>query len=162
MAVVDTLEYLPKDHPRRPEIEAILRRLADGIFRWQDPATGVWWQVTDQGDRKGNYLEGTATSMFVYSVARGINQGVLSREKYLPALLKGYNGLINRLVRVDPDGSVHLIQCCEVAGLGGMGKGGVPRDGSFAYYISEPVIDNDHKGVGPFISAGIELDILLR
>ncbi len=160
MAIVDSLEYLPADHPDLPKIHAILNRVAAGAARWQDPATGLWWQVTDQGSRKGNYLEGTGSSMLVYALAKGINQGVLSREKYLPVVLKGYEGLLRDLIRTNPDGTISLTQCCEVAGLGGMGKNGHPRDGSFEYYISEPVIDNDHKGVGPFISAGIEIDRL--
>lgn len=162
MALVDTLEYLPVTHPDMDKVVEILGRLADGVVRWQDPATGCWWQVTDQGGREGNYLEGTATAMFNYILAKGINRGYLSRDKYLPALVKGYDGMIKHLVRADPDGSVSLLQCCEVAGLGGMGKNGHPRDGSFSYYISEPVIENDHKGVGPFISLGVEFDQLAR
>ncbi len=162
MALVDTLEYLPVTHPDVEKITEILDRLAAGVVRWQDPATGCWWQVTDQGAREGNYLEGTATAMFNYTLAKGIARGYLSREKYLPALLKGYAGMIKTLVRTEPDGAISLIQCCEVAGLGGMGKNNHPRDGSFAYYISEPIILNDHKGVGPFISTGAELEKILR
>ena len=160
MAIVDTLEYLPADHPELPKIHEIMNRVAAGVARWQDPATGLWWQVTDQGPRQGNYLEGTASSMFVYALAKGINQGVLPREKYLPVVLKGYEGIIRDLIRTEADGTISLTRCCEVAGLGGMGKNGHPRDGSFAYYVSEPIIDNDHKGVGPFISFGVELDRL--
>ncbi len=162
MALVDTLEYLPVTHPEVDKITEILDRLATGVVRWQDPATGCWWQVTDQADREGNYLEGTATAMFNYTLAKGIARGYLSREKYLPALLKGYAGMIQTLVRTEPDGTISLTQCCEVAGLGGMGKNNHPRDGSFAYYISEPIIANDHKGVGPFISTGAELEKILR
>lgn len=162
MAIVDTLEFLPADHPDIPRIREILGRVADGIARWQDPATGLWWQVTDQGPREGNYLEATASSMFVYSLAKAINQGALPADRYLFTLRRGYAGIVRDLLRTDPDGSVHLTRCCEVAGLGGKGKNGHPRDGSFAYYVSEPVIDNDHKGVGPLISAGVELDRLLR
>ena len=160
MAIVDTLEYLPADHPDLPKIHEILNRVAAGVARWQDPASGLWWQVTDQGSREGNYLEGTASSMFVYSLAKGINQGALSREKYLPVVEKGYAGIIRDLIRTDADGTISLTQCCEVAGLGGMGKNGHPRDGSFAYYISEPIVDNDHKGVGPLISFGVEYERL--
>lgn len=162
MALVDCLEYLPVTHPDVEKITEILDRTATGLVRWQDPVSGCWWQVTDQGAREGNYLEGTATAMFNYALAKGIARGYLSREKYLPALLKGYAGMIQTLVRTEPDGAINLIQCCEVAGLGGMGKNNHPRDGSFAYYISEPIIVNDHKGVGPFISTGAELEKILR
>jgi unsaturated rhamnogalacturonyl hydrolase len=154
MALVDVLDYFPKDHPARPEIIATLKKLCDGVVRYQDPASGLWWQVVDQGGRPGNYLEATASSMFVYAVAKGVNRGYLSRD-YVPATVKGYKGIIDKLIKTNADGSVSLTQCCSVAGLG------AGRDGSFAYYIKEPIVDNDLKGVGPFILAGLEVQQLL-
>ena len=161
MALVDCLDFFPPTHPEVEHINEILRRVADGIVRWQDRKTGVWWQVMDQPDRQGNYLEATSTSMFVYTLAKGINRGYLSREKYLPALRRGYEGLIREFIRPDGTDRISLTRCCEVAGLGYTTSKGRPRDGSFDYYISEPIIDNDLKGVGPFIMAGIELQQLL-
>jgi unsaturated rhamnogalacturonyl hydrolase len=158
MALVDDLGFLPADHPGVPKVKEILTRVADGISRHQDPASGLWYQVLDQEKREGNYLEATASSMFVYSLAKAVHHGWLPREKYLPVVLKGYEGITGKLIRTDADGSIHLTRCCEVAGLGGMNlKGTMPRDGSYAYYLSEPVVENDHKGVGPFMLAGIEL-----
>ena len=162
MALVDDLGFLPADHPGVPKVVEILTRVADGIARHQDAESGLWYQVMDQGNRDGNYLEATASAMFVYSLAKAIHHGWLPRGKYLPVVLKGYEGITGRLIRTDADGSIHLTQCCEVAGLGGMNlKGTMPRDGSFEYYLSEPVVENDHKGVGPFILAGIELASVL-
>ncbi|ACB77543.1 glycoside hydrolase family 88 protein [Opitutus terrae] len=161
MALVDSLDFFSPTHPDVEKINEVLRRVADGVVRWQDPKTGLWWQVMDQGNREGNYLEATASSMFVYSLAKAINRGYLPREKYLPAVLKGYEGIIRDLIRRDPDGKINLTRCCAVAGLGYTTSTGRPRDGSFEYYISEPIIDNDLKGVGPFILAGLELDQLL-
>lgn len=161
MALVDSLDFFPPTHPEAEQINEILRRVADGIVRWQDPKSGLWWQVMDQGNRPGNYLEATASSMFVYALAKGVNRGYLSREKYLPAIRRGYEGIIRDLIRTDADGKVSLTQCCEVAGLGYTTSKGRPRDGSFDYYISEPIVDNDLKGVGPFILAGLELQQLL-
>lgn len=158
MALVDSLDFFSPTHPEVEHINEILRRVADGLVRWQDPKTGLWWQVTDQGDRTGNYLEGTASSMFVYVLAKGINRGYLPRERYEPALLKAYAGLIRELVRTDADGTISLRQCCSVAGLGYTNSAGRTRDGSFEYYVSEPIIDNDLKGTGPFILAGIEME----
>jgi unsaturated rhamnogalacturonyl hydrolase len=154
MACVDVLDYLPADHPARPQIIALLKKIADGVVKYQDPETGLWWQVLDQGGRKGNYLEATASSMFVYSLAKAVNHGYLSR-KYVPAILKGYRGIIDNLVQVDGQGQVTLTQCCSVAGLG------YGRDGSYEYYLREPVVGNDLKGVGPFILAGIQVQRLL-
>jgi unsaturated rhamnogalacturonyl hydrolase len=154
MALVDVLDDFPKDHPARPEIVAVLKRLSDGVVKHQDTESGVWWQVVDQGGRPGNYLEATASSMFVYAMAKGVNHGYLSRD-YVPAIVKGYKGIINKLIKTDAKGNVSLTQCCSVAGLSGS------RDGSFAYYIKEPIVDNDLKGVSPFILAGIEVEQLL-
>jgi unsaturated rhamnogalacturonyl hydrolase len=154
MALVDVLDYFPKDHPARPEIITTLKKLCDGVVKHQDPASGLWWQVIDQGGRPGNYLEATASSMFVYAMAKGVNHGYLSRD-YIPAILKGYSGLTGKLIKKDAKGNVSLTQCCSVAGLG------TGRDGSFAYYIKEPVVENDLKGIGPFILAGLEMQQLI-
>jgi unsaturated rhamnogalacturonyl hydrolase len=152
MALVDVLDYLPANHPGRKGILSQLRHTADALVKWQDVPSGLWWQVMDQGGRKGNYLEATASTMFVYSMAKGVNRGYLS-EKYVPAILKGYSGIIEHLIK--PDGKrISLTQCCSVAGLG------FGRNGSYEYYLSEPVVENDLKGVGPFILAGIELQTL--
>lgn len=157
MAIVDTLEFLPGDHPGTPKLREILIRIADGIARWQDEDSGLWWQVLDQGEREGNYLEATCSSMYVYALAKALNHGWLPRETYQPTVLKGYEGIVRDLIREDDEGHIRLTKCCEVAGLGFTNRDGIPRDGSFDYYVSEPVIDNDPKGVGPFIMAGIEL-----
>jgi len=154
MAQVDTLDFLPQDHPGRAEIIAHIKKTADGIVKHQDAASGLWWQVLDKGGKEGNYLEATASAMFVYSMAKAVNNGYLSRD-YVPAILKGYDGIINKLIKTDGAGQISLTKCCSVAGLG------YGRDGSYAYYLREPVIDNDLKGVGPFILAGIELQKLL-
>jgi unsaturated rhamnogalacturonyl hydrolase len=153
MAMVDVLDYFPTNHPARPQIIATFQKLCAGVVRYQDPQTGLWWQVVDQGHRKGNYLEATASGMFVYAMAKGINHGYLPRS-YEPATLNGYRGIIEHLIRDDGNGRWSLIHCCSVAGLG------YGRDGSFGYYVSEPVVDNDLKGMGPFILAGIEVQSL--
>ncbi|HVM59923.1 MAG TPA: glycoside hydrolase family 88 protein [Verrucomicrobiae bacterium] len=153
MALVDVLDYYPADHPARTEIIATLRELCAGIVKHQDPASGLWYQVVDQGGRQGNYLEASASSMFVYTLAKGVNHGYVSRE-YVPAIVKGYQGIIEKLIKLDDQQRVSLTHVCLVAGLGGQ------RDGSYEYYLKEPVVDNDLKGVGPFILAGIEVDKL--
>ena len=93
--------------------------------------------------------------MFVYAMAKGVRKGYLGKE-YAAAAQKGYDGLVKHLIRTDPDGSVHLTQVCSVGGLGGPQK----RNGTFEYYMSEPVVANDLKGVGAFLMAGMEIDQL--
>jgi unsaturated rhamnogalacturonyl hydrolase len=154
MALVDVLDYFPKEHPARPEIIAILQELCAGVVKHQDPQSGLWYQVVDQGGRKGNYLEASASSMFVYTLAKAVNQNYISRD-YVPAVVKGYRGIVEKLVKTDNEGQVSLTQCCQVAGLNST------RDGSYEYYVSEPIVGNDFKCVGPFILAGIELQRLL-
>jgi unsaturated rhamnogalacturonyl hydrolase len=155
MAQVDVLDFLPKNQPGRSDLIALVKQTADGIVKWQDKDTGLWWQVLDQGGRAGNYREATASAMFVYSLAKAVNHGYLSRD-YIPAILKGYNGIITQLIKTNSSGKISLSKCCSVAGLG------YGRDGSYDYYLREPVIDNDLKGVGPFILAGIEIQQLLK
>lgn len=158
MGVVETLEYFPADHPDRPAIIQTLRDAAEAIARVQDPVTGLWWNVLDQPNRAGNYLEASASSMFVYALARGARLGYID-PGYRQLAERGFDGLLSNLVRENPDGTVSLINIVQVSGLGGnLRRDGSYRDGSFAYYASEPVVTDDYKGVGPFILAALELE----
>ena len=154
MALVDTIEFFPPNHPGRQQLQAYLKQVMDAIIPFQDKKTGLWYQVIDAAGREGNYLEATGSTMFVYVLAKAVNKGYLAKP-YRTIAEKGYQGILDHLIRVDTDDQeVHLMQNCAVAGLGGKPY----RDGSFDYYISEPVRDNDPKGVGPFILASLELN----
>ncbi len=155
MAIVDVLDYLPENHSQREKIISIFRNMTDALLKVQDSTSGVWYQVLDQGNRKGNYLEASGSSMIVYSIAKAIRKGYLD-QIYYPSAKKGYDGLIATFIKVEPNGLVTLTRNCRGAGLGGDPY----RDGSFEYYISEPIIDNDLKGVGPFIMASVEMEEL--
>ncbi len=162
MATVDELGVVPPaEYPEKP-VRDVLGRIADGVVRWQDARTGVWWQVVDQGDRPGNYLESSASCMFVYALAKAVNRGWLPRDKYQPAAERGYAGLVSEFVRVAPSGDTGVTHCCSVAGLNNRNSQGIARDGSFSYYVSEPVVDNDLKAVSAFILAGIEVQRMLE
>jgi unsaturated rhamnogalacturonyl hydrolase len=161
MAIVDELDDLPRGQPSTASVQSVLRRVLDGIVRWQDPASGVWWQVVDQGPRAGNYREASASCMFVYALAKAVNQGLVPPSgPYQAAARKGYAGLLHEFIRREGDGRVSLTHCCVVAGLNNRNAAGRVRDGSFDYYVSEPVVDNDLKGVAPFILAGLEVQRL--
>lgn len=151
--IVDVLDFIPVNTEGRDSLLTLVKTLADGIVKFQDANTGVWWQVTDQGDRKGNYLESSASSLFVYFLAKSINNGYLSAD-YKKVTLKAFNGIIKKFIKKEDDGTYTITNCCAVAGLGGKGN----RDGSFAYYIGEPIINNDPKSVGSFILAAIEIE----
>jgi len=152
MALVDNLDYIPVDHPRRGEVLRIVYTLAEGMKKYQDSKTGLWYQVVDQGDRSGNYLEASVSSMMTYFYAKSVNRGYLPKS-YKKVALQSFNGLIKHLIKRNPDGTISLTKCCAVAGLGGKPY----RDGSFEYYIDETVHDNDGKATGVFIQACLEL-----
>ncbi|MBN1313774.1 MAG: glycoside hydrolase family 88 protein [Anaerolineae bacterium] len=156
MAIVDLLDLFPTDHDARKDFVAILERTLTAVSRVQDKATGLWWQVLDQGEREGNYLEASGTSMFIYAAAKGVRKGYLDRSM-LDVAVKGFDGLIDNMVTIDDEGLINLHGICSSAGLGGNPY----RDGSFEYYIGEPVETNNLHGVGAFILAALELELAL-
>ncbi len=153
MALVDVLDHFPAAHPHRQAIGTTLQGLVEAVARVRDEASGVWFQVLDQGRRPGNYLESSASCMFVYAIAKGVRQGVLD-ARYLEIARAAYAGILREFTFVDERGEVNLTHVCSVAGLGGRPY----RDASFEYYIGEPVVTNDHKGVGAFILASVEME----
>ena len=153
MALVDVLDYIPEDYPKRHLVVEVLQRLAEAVSKYQDPESGVWYQVIDQMGREGNYLESSVSSMLVYSLAKGANRGYIDK-KYLDMAKKGYEGILEQFIEVDEDGEIHITQGCAVAGLGA----GDHRDGTYEYYLSEPVRSDDPKATGPFIKASLELN----
>ncbi len=154
MALVDVLEILPASHSGRAALIDIIARLALALSRFQDPDSGLWYQVVNFAGRPGNYLESSVSAMLAYSFAKGVRMGYLP-EEYLPVARRAYHGLLENKIKVDAQGAITLEGTCGVAGLGGNPY----RDGTFDYYIGEKTIANDFKGVGPFILASLELDI---
>ncbi len=176
MALIEVLDALPEDYSRRGEVLDLLQKDLDAVIKWQDQESGTWYQVMDAPGREGNYLESTCSSMFAYVLLKAYNKGYLG-TKYRDAGIKAYQGIIKNFIRVNADKTISLTQCCSVAGLGpaatpqviaamkkinpkGSVKENKHRDGSYAYYLSEPIRDNDAKGVGPFIWASLEMEKL--
>ena len=155
MACVDVLDFMPVHEPGREHIIAILNKLAKQIKARQDAKTGVWYQVIDRSGDEGNYLEATASTMFVYTLLKAIRKGYIN-PSYMSVAEKGYRGILKEFIKVDDNGVVTLDKCCAVAGLGGKNY----RSGDYQYYLSEPIRPNDPKGVGPFIMASLEWERL--
>lgn len=155
MAIVDILEFFPEEHKDRGELISILNRTFEAVCKVQDNDTGLWWQVMDQGNRSGNYLESSGTCMFIYSIAKGIRTGCLNAE-LLPVADKAFQGLIEHLITIDDEGQLNLHGICCSAGLGGTPY----RDGSYEYYIGEPIVSNNLHGVAAFILAANELELI--
>ncbi|MNK57881.1 Unsaturated rhamnogalacturonyl hydrolase YteR [compost metagenome] len=153
MAIVDVLDFLPQNHPGRARLISYLNSYSEALVKVQDSKTGLWYQVLDKGGEKGNYLEASASSMFVYTFAKGARKGYLPTS-YKTIAKKGYDGIIKNLISVEKDGTVNLNQNCAVAGLGGTPY----RSGTYEYYVNEEIRPNDPKGTGPFILASLELE----
>ena len=176
MALIEVLDALPNDYARKQEVVDLLVKDLDAIIKWQDQKTGVWYQVMDSPNREGNYLEATCSAMFTYVLLKAYRKGYVG-DKYREAGIRAYKGIINNFVRINADKTISLTNCCEVAGLGpaatpeveaalktvnpkGTVKENNRRDGSYKYYLSEPIRDNDAKGIGPFIWASLEMEML--
>lgn len=153
MALVDTLDYLPENDPARPQLISFLRRDAAAILHYQDGASGLWYQVLDKAAVNGNYLESSASCMFVYALAKGVRRGYLPVDD-LAAAERGYHVILDRFIHGGPGDEVTLTGTVKAAGLGGDPY----RDGSYAYYIGEKIVDNDPKGVGAFLLASAEIE----
>ena len=154
MALVEVLPLIPEDHPGKAELMAILEHILATLPGYADPETGMWYQVLDSPGREGNYLESTCSAMFTYAYLRSAREGYKVPESVDPKAL--YESLVKTFIREDADGTLNLTQCCAVAGLGGKEN----RSGTFDYYIHEKVVENDPKGVGPFILASLEYERL--
>lgn len=153
MALVDVIDYMPVNHPRRDELITYLTKTLDAVLKYKDPETGLWYQVIDQVGREGNYLESSASTMFAYALSKGVNIGILPKI-YKDEANSAFQSIVDYFIKEDEKGFIHITNGCRVAGLS------ADRDGSFEYYISEPVQDNDLKSVGPFIMLSIENEIL--
>jgi unsaturated rhamnogalacturonyl hydrolase len=154
MALVDALEHFPVRHPKRGQLAGIFERMAQAVVRVQDQESGVWYQVMDCNGREGNYLEASGSCMLTYAMAKGIRLGYLS-EVSRKSVERAYEGILSRFVTEDEQG-VHLHQICQGAGLGGRKY----RDGSYAYYLSEPVVSDVLMGVAPLLLASTEIERL--
>jgi unsaturated rhamnogalacturonyl hydrolase len=155
-ALVDALDYFPADHPKRKALIDILNRLVNAVEKQQDKTTGLWYDVMNYNGpgKEKNYFEASASSQFVYAIAKGVRKGYLPAAK-LGIAVKAYDGILKQFIKVE-NGQTNLYGTVKVSGLGGNPY----RDGSFEYYMSEPVIVNDPKGIGAFLLASNEIEIL--
>ncbi|MFZ5967791.1 MAG: glycoside hydrolase family 88/105 protein [Bacillota bacterium] len=155
MALIDVLEKIPKDLLFEYEqLILVFKEAIDGLLKYQDRQTGMWYQVIDQGEREGNYLEASATLMMAYTLLKGARLGFLPRG-YKEYGKHAFQGTIEKYLIATGDKFI-LDGICGVAGLGNTPY----RDGSYEYYISEQIIENDPKGVGALMMAYSEMLLL--
>jgi len=142
LVLVETLADLPKDHPRRAEMEAIFHKLAAGLKRTQDPKSGRWFQVVDKGDRPDNWTDNSGSSMFTYTIARGIELGLLDKQEYASVVEKGYAGIIAN-AKINDRGLLDIYSACD----------GVGVQVDYAHYINFRKSINAKEGNAGFLWA---------
>ncbi|MCI9367280.1 MAG: glycosyl hydrolase family 88 [Oscillospiraceae bacterium] len=152
VALADLLDILPLGQERN-RLGAIFTELMASMTRYADGETGLYWQVPDQGNRDGNYLETSGSAMMAYAMLKGARLGALG-EEYAALGQKTFDGIVDKYLTFT-ENKLNLGGICLVAGLGP--EDNRRRDGSYEYYISEPVVENDAKGVAPFVLAYTEI-----
>ena len=152
MALVDVIDYFPQNHKDRKELLMMFQQLSSDLLQYRDDDTKLWFQIVDKKNSEGNYIETSASSMFIYALAKGFNKGYLD-EKFRRIANESFDLLVKNYIKKDDLGRYVLTNVCSVGGLGGNPY----RDGSFEYYISEPKRDNDFKGYGALILAANEI-----
>ena len=155
MALVDALPYYAKDDPGRATLLGILNRTAESVARHQDGPTGLWYQVLDKPAMKGNYLESSASGMFVYALAKGVRLGYLPK-RYSTNASKGWSGMLEHFVKTGGEGQMTIVATVKSIDLGSAPS----HDGSYAYYINAPVVSDDPKGIAAFLLASSEMNLV--
>jgi unsaturated rhamnogalacturonyl hydrolase len=152
MALVDVLDWVPAGSSARAKLVDVLQKVMATVVKYQDPATGLWWQVMDKAAAPGNFLEASASSMFVYALEKGVRKGYLPQADKAYAA-KGWAGIQKQFVKVNADGTGTLTGTVKAAGLGGKPY----RSGTYEYYVGEARGEDDAKGVGAYLLAGSEM-----
>lgn len=152
VALIDVIEIV--DDATRVEIIPIFRELMENIRAYRDGESGMYWQLVDMPGREGNYLETSGSSMIAYAMMKGARLGVLDPE-YGGLGRSTFEGICQKYLKFDSEGRLTLGGICLVAGLGP--KDNLRRDGSYEYYVSEPIVENDAKGVAPFVLSYSEI-----
>lgn len=151
MALVDTMDAMSIEiYEQYRKLQDIFKLMLKGILRYQDEETGLFYQVIDRSDVEGNYLETSGSAMIGYAIMKACRMGILLKEKYEPIGTGIFESLIENKLQ-EENSSMHLKGICEMAGLGPENR--PERDGSVSYYLSEKIVDDDPKGVGPFMMA---------
>ncbi len=153
ISLIDNIDYIDDENARK-ELCAIFAEAIEGISQYADPETGMYWQVVDCGGREGNYLETSGSSMIAYAMMKGARLGVIDK-KYAAMGKKTFDGTCEKYLKITDDGELNLGGICLVAGLGP--EDNPRRDGTYEYYVSEPVVDNDAKGVAPLVLSYMEI-----
>lgn len=163
-ALIDVLGLMPSQHSDYMAVAEMFHQVIEGICQWQDPDSGVWYQllqyddsfVSARGNR--NYLEASASSMFTYALFKGMRLGLLDSSEIAPIAMKAYNGLLSTFITERANG-IDINNICRSAGLGPSNK--QERNGTADYYLDGSdvnIVSNEGKGIGSFIMASLEYE----
>jgi len=159
VGLVDAISYFDTSRPNlKAELITIFRKTIEGLEQYIDPEKHMFWQVVDQMGREGNYVETSGSAMIAYAMMKGARLGFVDR-RFAAVGEKVFNGICREYL-TETDGQLNLGGICLMAGLGP--ENNPTRDGTYEYYISEPVVENDAKGTGPFVMAYTEIKMLKR
>ncbi|MBX2971110.1 MAG: glycoside hydrolase family 88 protein [Cyclobacteriaceae bacterium] len=152
MALVESLDYIPENHPERKDVIKILQDLSAAVKKYQDPQPKLWYQVLDKGNQEGNWIETSCSAMFAYALAKGHRQGFLD-ESYLATANEAFDALLDQYVYVDDSGNLHLDQTVKIGTLN-------PKNskGDFEYYVTTERRIDDYKGLASLLFLSIELN----
>ncbi len=153
VAMADIIEIVD-DKEVRSELSRIFADLMKSVLYFRDDSSALYYQVINEKNREGNYLETSGSSMLAYAMLKGARLGVLE-SRFAERGRETFDGICKKYLGSDSSGELSLGGICLVAGLGP--EDNRRRDGSFEYYISEPIVENDAKGVAPFILAYTEI-----
>ena len=148
VAILDILEYIPKEHPKAERLKDIERKLLKALTKYQDKKTGMWFEVLDKPEREDNWVESSCTNLFIYSYAKAIRMGVVEKEEYADVLEKAYKGIEDSLY-FDEDGYLVIDKVCV---------GTCIDEGTYEHYINRETIKNDLHGAGAFILMCAEME----
>ncbi|MBU9711615.1 glycoside hydrolase family 105 protein [Bacillus tamaricis] len=145
MALVNMIEMLPEGHPKKMEWIGVVQELIENLVKFQDPESGLWYQIVDKGYLEDNWLESSGSCLFIYTIAKAVNKGYVD-DKYFEVAVKGYNGVVDRFIEVQPDGSIGLTDICIGTSIG-----------VYDYYVARETCTNDLHGVGAFVLASVQM-----
>lgn len=157
VSIVDVIDYLDISYPARKDFFfPLLKEAIDGLLTYQDKKSNLFYQVINQPNEPKNYLESSGSALIAYAILKGVRLGALDLS-YQAIGQAIFNGIVDMYIS-DNDGDLNMKGICLVSGLGP--DHNLRRDGSVAYYLSEPIVENDAKGVGPFIMAYTEMKMI--
>ena len=154
VGLIDVYDFMDESAKEKERVAQLFKETIDGILMYQDKESKMFYQLPDKKDVEGNYLETSGSSMIAYAILKGTRLGVLDNS-YQQIGKEIFEGICKKYLSTNENDDLNLGGICLVAGLGP--ENNLRRDGTYEYYMSEPIVENDAKGVGPFIMAYTEV-----